>query len=63
MAKPAWRFARIDAGRCSTHVAFYDKPLLKFDRMLETYLAFAPRGFTSFRHALPVWVKDKLFQR
>jgi carbamoyltransferase len=45
------------------HVAFYDKPFLKFERLLETYLAFAPRGFTSFRHALPVWVKDKLFQR
>jgi carbamoyltransferase len=45
------------------HVAFYDKPFLKFERLLETYLAFAPRGFTSFRHALPVWVKDKLFQK
>ncbi|MFN2646295.1 MAG: carbamoyltransferase [Burkholderiales bacterium] len=44
-------------------VAFYDKPFLKFERLLETYLAFAPRGFTSFRTALPVWVKDKLFQR
>jgi len=45
------------------HVAFYDKPFLKFERLLETYLAFAPRGFGSFREALPVWVKDKLFQR
>jgi carbamoyltransferase len=45
------------------HVAFYDKPFLKFERLLETYLAFAPRGFASFRQALPVWVKDKLFQR
>jgi carbamoyltransferase len=45
------------------HVAFYDKPFLKFERLVETYLAFAPRGFDSFRHALPVWVKDKLFQR
>jgi carbamoyltransferase len=45
------------------HVAFYDKPFLKFERLLETYLAFAPRGFASFRHALPLWVKDKLFQR
>jgi carbamoyltransferase len=44
-------------------VAFYDKPFLKFERLLETYLAFAPRGFQSFRQALPVWVKDKLFQR
>jgi len=45
------------------YVAFYDKPFLKFERLLETYLAFAPRGFASFRTALPVWVKDKLFQR
>jgi carbamoyltransferase len=45
------------------YVAFYDKPFLKFERLLETYLAFAPRGFTSFRKALPVWVKDKLFQK
>ncbi|MBV8033372.1 MAG: carbamoyltransferase [Betaproteobacteria bacterium] len=44
-------------------VAFYDKPFLKFERLLETYLAFAPRGFQSFRTALPVWVKDKLFQK
>ncbi|TAK84945.1 MAG: hypothetical protein EPO20_12210 [Betaproteobacteria bacterium] len=45
------------------YVAFYDKPFLKFERLIETYLAFAPRGFESFRQALPVWVKDKLFQR
>ncbi len=45
------------------YVAFYDKPFLKFERLLETYLAFAPRGFESFRAALPVWIKDKLFQR
>jgi carbamoyltransferase len=45
------------------HVAFYDKPFLKFERLLETYLAFAPRGFTSFRMALPVWLKEKLFQK
>src|SRR5690242_3293853 len=38
-------------------VAFYDKPFLKFERLLETYLAFAPEGFASFREALPVWVK------
>jgi carbamoyltransferase len=44
-------------------VAFYDKPFLKFERLLETYLAFAPRGFTSFRQALPVWLKEKLFQK
>jgi carbamoyltransferase len=45
------------------HVAFYDKPFLKFERLLETYLAFAPRGFTSFRMAVPVWLKEKLFQK
>jgi carbamoyltransferase len=45
------------------HVAFYDKPFLKFERLLETYLAFAPKGFTSFRMALPVWLKEKLFQK
>ncbi|MGA2243250.1 MAG: carbamoyltransferase [Verrucomicrobiota bacterium] len=45
------------------YVAFYDKPLLKFDRLLETYLAFAPAGFRSFRLAMPVWLKDKLHLR
>ncbi|MGZ8490976.1 MAG: carbamoyltransferase family protein [Gemmatirosa sp.] len=42
-------------------VAFYDKPLLKFERILETYLAVAPRGFRSFRKAGPLWAKEKLF--
>ena len=42
-------------------VAFYEKPLRKFDRLLETYLAFAPSGFSSFLRAIPVWLKDKLF--
>ncbi|MBM3505824.1 MAG: carbamoyltransferase [Alphaproteobacteria bacterium] len=44
-------------------VAFYDKPFIKFERLLETYVAFAPRGFRSFRTALPVWLKEKLFQK
>src|ERR1700704_2171977 len=44
-------------------VAFYDKPFLKFERLLETYLSFAPRGFQSFRTALPVWLSEKLFQK
>src|SRR5471032_358498 len=44
-------------------VAFYDKPFLKFERLLETYLAFAPRGFTSFSKAMPIWVGEKLFQK
>ncbi|MBW8769709.1 MAG: carbamoyltransferase [Gemmatimonadetes bacterium] len=43
------------------HVGFYDKPLLKFERILETYLAVAPRGFRSFLMAGPLWVKEKLF--
>ena len=42
-------------------VAFYDKPFLKFERLLETYVAFAPRGFESFRMAIPVWLREKLF--
>jgi carbamoyltransferase len=45
------------------HVVFYDKPFLKFERLLETYLAFAPRGFSSFARAMPAWLKDKLFQK
>ena len=45
------------------YVVFYDKPFLKFERLLETYLAFAPRGFGSFRMALPLWLKEKLFQK
>jgi len=43
------------------HIVFYDKPLLKFDRLLETYLAFAPRGFRSFVAAMPIWLKEKLY--
>ena len=43
------------------HVAFYDKPFLKFERLLETYLATVPRGFSSFRVAMPIWLKEKLF--
>ena len=43
------------------YVAFYEKPLLKFDRLIETYFSFAPRGFRSFRQALPLWLKEKLF--
>jgi carbamoyltransferase len=45
------------------YVAFYDKPFLKFERLLETYLAFAPKGFKSFATSLPIWLKDKLFQK
>ena len=45
------------------NVIFYEKPFVKFERLLETYLAFAPKGFTSFSKAMPVWIKDKLFQK
>ena len=42
-------------------VVYYDKPLIKFERLLETYLAYAPSGFVSFVKAMPVWLKDKLY--
>ena len=45
------------------HVVFFEKPLIKFERLLETYLANAPRGLTSFRMAMPLWIKEKLFQK
>jgi carbamoyltransferase len=44
-------------------VAFYDKPFLKFERLLETYVSFAPKGFQSFRMAIPIWLREKLFQK
>ena len=44
-------------------VVFYDKPFLKFERLLETYIAFAPRGLRSFQMAIPLWVREKLFQK
>jgi carbamoyltransferase len=45
------------------HVVFYEKPFIMFERLLETYLAFAPRGYNSFRLAIPLWLKEKLFQK
>jgi carbamoyltransferase len=45
------------------YVTFYEKPFLKFERLLETYVAFAPRGFQSFRMAMPLWLKEKLMQK
>ncbi len=45
------------------NIVFYEKPFMKFERLLETYLAFAPKGFTSFAKAMPLWIKDKLFQK
>lgn len=44
-------------------VVFYEKPFLKFDRLIETWLAFAPRGFAAFRHSLPGWLGERLFQK
>lgn len=60
----AIRFCLEHAGIALTdlsHVVFYDKPLLKFERLLETYLHYAPKGFRSFLAAMPVWLKEKLF--
>ena len=54
--------ARITANQIN-NVIFYEKPFPKFERLLETYLAFAPKGFASFAKAMPVWIKDKLFQK
>jgi len=45
------------------YVVFYEKPFLKFERLIETYLAFAPSGLSSFRLAMPLWLREKLFQR
>src|SRR5207253_3370411 len=45
------------------HVGFYDKPMTKFERLLETYLAFVPAGFRSFKQAMPLWLKQKLHLR
>lgn len=54
---PEDAFEKID------YIAFYDKPFLKFERLLETYLSFAPKGFASFKMALPLWISEKLFQK
>ena len=45
------------------YIVFYEKPFLKFERLLETYLAFAPKGFKSFKMAIPIWLREKLFQK
>ena len=44
-------------------IVFFEKPFLKFERLLETYVAFAPKGFISFAKAVPIWIKEKLFQK
>ena len=45
------------------YIVFYEKPFLKFERLLETYLAFAPKGFISFSKAMPIWIKENFFKR
>ena len=45
------------------YIVFFEKPFLKFERLLETYVAFAPKGFASFAKAMPLWIKEKLFQK
>ena len=54
------REAGLDPGQLD-YVGFYDKPLLKFERLLETYLTYAPRGFASFVQAMPIWLQEKLY--
>ena len=54
--------AQIEASEID-NVVFYEKPFVKFERLLETYLAFAPKGFASFTKSMPIWIKDKLFQK
>ena len=46
-----------------SYVCFYEKPFLKFERLLETYISHAPYGFQSFRKSIPLWIKEKLFQK
>mgnify|MGYP003624390642 CR=1 FL=1 len=57
----------VDEARISSseidHVVFYEKPFIKFERLIETYLAFAPKGFRSFASSMPSWIKEKLFQK
>ena len=56
------KYANIDISAID-NIVFYEKPFIKFERLLETYLAFAPKGFKSFVKAMPIWIKDKLFQK
>jgi len=55
-------YSKVDY-RLIDYIVYYDKPILKFERILETYLAFAPKGFRVFMKSLPIWVKEKLFQK
>ncbi len=55
-------FAKLNLSEID-YIVFFEKPFLKFERLLETYVAFAPRGFLSFSKAMPLWIKEKLFQK
>ena len=55
-------FAKINLSQVD-HIVFYEKPFLKFERLLETYVAFSPKGFSSFAKAMPIWLREKLFQK
>ena len=56
------RFAKLKLNEIN-HIVFFEKPFLKFERLLETYLAFAPSGFKSFSLSMPIWLREKLFQK
>ena len=56
------KYAKINAEEID-NIVFYEKPFMKFERLLETYLAYSPKGFLSFAKAMPIWIKDKLFQK
>ena len=56
------KFAKLKLNEVD-HIVFFEKPFLKFERLLETYVAFAPKGFKSFSKAMPIWLREKLFQK
>ena len=56
------KFANLELNEVDK-IVFFEKPFLKFERLLETYVAFAPKGFVSFAKAMPLWIKEKLFQK
>ena len=56
------KFAKLKLSEVD-QIVFFEKPFLKFERLLETYMAFAPKGFVQFSKAMPVWLRDKLFQK
>ena len=56
------KYAKLELNEID-QIIFFEKPFLKFERLLETYVGFAPRGFKSFAKAMPIWLKEKLFQK